>query len=168
MSGSATTTPPGPTRHSDDATPAERFSVDPETPGQRVGFGGSRGADPGRWSRRRAPRLETATTGSPAKSAANGIVCVSWQQVSVGKHRAGERCDVLVTDQLMQFWIGAELLKTVTRTSSGEVRKKHAQGSSGPGLTCDSECQGSTEVDPSRINRRRTAPLERCMPSAEA
>jgi len=58
----------------------------------------------------------------------NGIVCVSWQQVSIGKHRAGQRCDVLVTDQLLQFWIGDELLKTVTRTSTGEVRKKHAQG----------------------------------------
>jgi hypothetical protein len=58
----------------------------------------------------------------------NGIVCVSWQQVSVGKHRAGQRCDVLITDQLLQFWIGEELMKTVTRTSTGEVRKKHAQG----------------------------------------
>ncbi|SER33511.1 hypothetical protein SAMN05421756_11376, partial [Microlunatus flavus] len=59
----------------------------------------------------------------------NGVVCVAWQQVSVGKHRAGSRCDVLVTDQVLQFWIGSELLKTVTRTSSGEVRKKHAAGS---------------------------------------
>jgi transposase InsO family protein len=24
----------------------------------------------------------------------NGVVCVSWQQVSVGKHHAGQRCDV--------------------------------------------------------------------------
>lgn len=59
----------------------------------------------------------------------NGVVCVAWQQVSVGKHRAGSRCDVLVTEQVLQFWIGAELLKTVTRTSTGEVRKKHAAGS---------------------------------------
>ena len=58
----------------------------------------------------------------------NGIVCVAWQQVSVGKHRAGSRCDVWVTDQVLQFWIGAELVKTVTRTSTGEVRKKHAAG----------------------------------------
>jgi transposase InsO family protein len=58
----------------------------------------------------------------------NGIVCVAWQQVSVGKHRAGSRCDVLVTDEVLQFWIGPELLKTVTRTSTGEVRKKHAAG----------------------------------------
>jgi transposase InsO family protein len=57
---------------------------------------------------------------------ANGVVCVSWQQVSVGKHRAGARCDVQVTDQLLQFWIGNELCKTVARTSRGEVRKKRA------------------------------------------
>jgi transposase InsO family protein len=57
----------------------------------------------------------------------NGIVCVSWQQVSVGKHHAGARCDVHVTKDLLQFWVGAELLKTITRTSTGEVRKKNAQ-----------------------------------------
>ena len=56
----------------------------------------------------------------------NGIVCVSWQQVSVGKHRAGQRCDVHVGRDLLQFWVGADLLKTVTRASSGEVRKKNA------------------------------------------
>jgi transposase InsO family protein len=61
---------------------------------------------------------------------ANGVVCVAWQQVSVGKHRAGARCDVLVTDQLLQFWVGDQLLKTVPRTSSGEVRKKNASGTS--------------------------------------
>ena len=56
------------------------------------------------------------------------MVCVDWQQVSVGKHRVGSRCDVLVTDQLLQFWIGDELLKTVERTGTGEVRKKNAAG----------------------------------------
>ena len=56
----------------------------------------------------------------------NGVVCVSWQQVSVGKHHAGQRCDVHVGRDLLQFWVGAELLKTVQRTSSGEVRKKNA------------------------------------------
>jgi hypothetical protein len=35
---------------------------------------------------------------------------------------------VLVSDQLLQFWIGEVLLKTVTRTSTGELRKKHAHG----------------------------------------
>jgi transposase InsO family protein len=56
----------------------------------------------------------------------NGVVCVSWQQVSVGKHHAGQRCDVHVGRDLLQFWVGSELLKTVQRTSSGEVRKKNA------------------------------------------
>jgi hypothetical protein len=42
---------------------------------------------------------------------------------------------VLLTDQLLPIWIGDDLLKTVTRTSSGEVRKKHAQGARpGPNL----------------------------------
>lgn len=58
--------------------------------------------------------------------ASNGVVCVAWQQVSVGKHHAGARCDVHVTDQLLQFWIGNDLAKTVARTSRGEVRKKRA------------------------------------------
>jgi len=54
----------------------------------------------------------------------NGVVCVSWQQVSVGKHHAGQRCDVHVSPGLLQFWVGADLLKTIIRTSTGEVRKK--------------------------------------------
>jgi transposase InsO family protein len=57
-----------------------------------------------------------------------GVVCVSWQQVSVGVHRAGERCDVLVGDDTLQFWIGNELLRTVKRTSTGPVRNKQPLG----------------------------------------
>ena len=59
----------------------------------------------------------------------NGVVSVGYQQVSVGKHYAGSACDVLVTDGVLQFWVGNELLKTVARTGKGgEVRKKHADG----------------------------------------
>jgi transposase InsO family protein len=60
--------------------------------------------------------------------ASNGIVSVGYQQVSVGKHYGGSACDVLVTDGLLQFWVGNELLKTVARTSKGAVRKMHADG----------------------------------------
>jgi hypothetical protein len=60
--------------------------------------------------------------------ARNGIVCVGYQHVSVGKHYGGSACDVLVTDGLLQFWVGSELLKTVARTSAGEIRNKHAEG----------------------------------------
>jgi len=62
------------------------------------------------------------------KVGSNGVVSVGWQQISVGKHRAGSRCDVLVGPQLLQLWIGNELLKTVARTSTGDIRKKHAAG----------------------------------------
>ena len=63
------------------------------------------------------------------KVAANGVVCVGYQQVSVGKHLAGSGCDVLVTPSLLQFWVGDQLLKTVARTSIGDIRKKPAAGS---------------------------------------
>jgi transposase InsO family protein len=63
--------------------------------------------------------------------ARNGIVSVDYQQVCVGKHFGGSPCDVLVTDGLLQFWVGNELLKTVARTGSGEIRKKHAEGTMG-------------------------------------
>jgi len=62
------------------------------------------------------------------KVATNGIVSGGYQQVSVGKHYGGSACDVLVTDGLLQFWVGNELLKTVARISSGQVRKLHADG----------------------------------------
>jgi transposase InsO family protein len=62
------------------------------------------------------------------KVASNGIVSVGYQQVSVGKHFGGSACDVLVTEGLLQFWVGSELLKTVVRTSKGDVRKLHADG----------------------------------------
>lgn len=57
-----------------------------------------------------------------------GVVCVSWQQVSVGRHRAGERCDIHVGDEVLQFWIGNELLRTVARQSTGPVRNKRPLG----------------------------------------
>jgi len=60
--------------------------------------------------------------------ASNGVVSVDYQQVSVGRNYAGGSCDVLVTDGLLQFWVGSELLKTVARTGTGVVRKLHANG----------------------------------------
>src|SRR3981081_3776163 len=60
--------------------------------------------------------------------ASNGIVSAGYQQVSVGKQFGGTACDVMVTDGLLQFWVGNQLLKTVVRTSKGDVRKLHANG----------------------------------------
>jgi hypothetical protein len=56
----------------------------------------------------------------------NGVVCVSWQQVSLGRHYAGSRCDVHVDGALLRFYIGDALVKTAARTSIGEVRNKRA------------------------------------------
>jgi transposase InsO family protein len=58
--------------------------------------------------------------------ASNGVICVAWQQLSVGKHRAGEIVDVHVRDRLLEIWSGNELLKTIVRTTDQEVRKKRA------------------------------------------
>ena len=54
------------------------------------------------------------------------MVCVGWQQVSVGKHRHGEIVDVHVNDQILEFWSGEDLLRTAVRESKGAIRKKRA------------------------------------------
>lgn len=56
-----------------------------------------------------------------------GTISVSNQVFSVGKHRGGHRVDVHVRGKLLEVWDGAELVKTVLRTSTGEVRKKKAE-----------------------------------------
>jgi hypothetical protein len=55
------------------------------------------------------------------------VISLSWQQFSVGKHHGGEQVDVHVTDRLLEVWSGNELIKTLVRTSGGEVRKKRAE-----------------------------------------
>ncbi|WP_224182426.1 integrase core domain-containing protein, partial [Mycobacterium avium] len=62
----------------------------------------------------------------------NGIVCVSWQQVCIGRHYAGARCDVHVDGDLLRFWVGDNLVKTAARTSRGEVRNKQALRTNAP------------------------------------
>lgn len=56
----------------------------------------------------------------------NGVVSVAWQQVCVGAHYAGARCDVHVDGELLRFFIGDDLVKTAARTGRGEVRNKRA------------------------------------------
>jgi transposase InsO family protein len=59
--------------------------------------------------------------------AANGIISVTSQPFSVGKHHAGDLVDVHVGDRLLEVWSGSELIRTIVRTSAKEVRKKRAQ-----------------------------------------
>ena len=98
-----------------DATPESRFHAGDDQPQHRLTPRPERNGE--QWVCRRV--------------ASNGLVSVGYQQVSVGKHFGGSACDVLVTDGLLQFWVGNELLKTVVRTSKGNVRKLHADGTAG-------------------------------------
>jgi hypothetical protein len=104
----------------DMATPAQRFTpaaAAPPPPATAQSVGADRTGD--NWVSRRV--------------CSNGIVCVSWQQVCIGRHYAGQRCDVHVDGDLLRFWIGDELLKTAARTSAGAVRNKRALRTSAPG-----------------------------------
>jgi transposase InsO family protein len=100
------------------ATPAQRFAGSPSTTPiaalAPLGHDERSGSD---WVSRRV------TT--------NGVVCVSWQQVSLGLHYAGSRCDVHVDGDLLRFYIGDDLVKTAARNSTGEVRNKRAFRTSG-------------------------------------
>ena len=57
----------------------------------------------------------------------NGVISVSNQAFSVGKHRYGSIVDVRVRHELLEVWDGMELVKTVLRTSKGVIRKKRAE-----------------------------------------
>jgi transposase InsO family protein len=59
--------------------------------------------------------------------ASNGVIAVSGQVLSAGKHRAGHVVDVKVTESTIEVWDGNEFLKAVLRTTKGVVRKKRAQ-----------------------------------------
>ncbi|MFP5372990.1 MAG: IS481 family transposase, partial [Actinomycetes bacterium] len=59
--------------------------------------------------------------------ASTGTISVAWQQFSVGKHHSGEIVDVHVADRLLEVWAGNDLIKTIVRTTTKEVRKKRAE-----------------------------------------
>lgn len=95
-------------------TPAERFATRATDPGSALDLSA----------------LDQRRTGDDWIShrvASNGVISVSWQQFSVGKHHSGEQVDVHVTDRLLEVWSGNELIKTLVRTSGGESRKKRAE-----------------------------------------
>jgi transposase InsO family protein len=57
----------------------------------------------------------------------NGVVTISGQAFSVGKHRCGRVIDVKVSERTLEVWDGNELVKAVQRLTTGEVRKKKAE-----------------------------------------
>jgi hypothetical protein len=60
------------------------------------------------------------------RAGSNGVVSVNWQQVCLGAAAAGRNIDVHVGAEVMQFYDGAELLKTAVRQRTGPVRKRRA------------------------------------------
>ena len=97
-------------------TPAARFmnpAPAPVTPLRTTGTGrpGEDRTD-GYWVARRATTV--------------GVVCVNWQQVCLGVAAAGHPIDVWVTEQVLQFYDGDQLLRTEQRKTPGEVRVKRA------------------------------------------
>jgi transposase InsO family protein len=60
------------------------------------------------------------------RASAVGVVCVNWQQVCLGIAAARQNIDVWVTNDVMQFFDGDQLLRTEQRTNPGEIRKKRA------------------------------------------
>jgi transposase InsO family protein len=95
-------------------TPAERFATRSPDPGPALDLSALTDRRTGEdWISRRV--------------ATNGVISVAWQQFSVGKHHSGEVVDVHVTDRLLEVWAGNDLIKTLIRTSGGEIRKKRAE-----------------------------------------
>ena len=103
----------------DMATPADRFQ-------QPDAGAGHAAADHAPAPRRPDPDRGDGTWVARRASAV-GVVCVNWQQVCLGVAAAGRNIDVWVTDQVLQFYDGDQLLRTEKRTSTGEVRVKRAQ-----------------------------------------
>jgi hypothetical protein len=104
------------------STPAQRFlraesaEVAPLRPVAGPGRPGVQRTD-GTWVARRASAV--------------GVVCVNWQQICLGVAAVGRNIDVWVTDHVLQFYDGDQLLRTEKRTTSGEVRVKRAQAPGG-------------------------------------
>jgi hypothetical protein len=61
------------------------------------------------------------------KVARNGVISVSHQVFSVGAALAGKLVTVHIDDDLLHVWCGGARVRTVLRTSRGEVRKKNAR-----------------------------------------
>ncbi len=71
---------------------------------------------------------ESTSTGSwvARRIGGNGVISIAWQQICVGRHKAGLDVDVLVTDSMIHIYYKEELLKGALRSNSKEVRKKRA------------------------------------------
>jgi transposase InsO family protein len=91
-------------------TPAERFAQRVEAPVVDL----------------EEPRDDPSSTVT-RKVARNGVISVSHQVFSVGAALAGKQVTVHIDDDLLHVWCEGARIRTVLRTSRGEVRKKRAR-----------------------------------------
>lgn len=70
---------------------------------------------------------DAAETTVTRKVARNGVISVSHQVFSVGAALAGKLVTVHIEDDLLHVWCEGARIRTVLRTSRGEVRKKRAR-----------------------------------------
>ena len=101
----------------DMATPADRFLKPDAAPVTRIRTPANAG---------RPAEDRTDGTWVTRRASAVGVVCVSWQQVCLGVAAAGRPIDVWVTESVLQFYDGDQLLRTQKRESTGEVRVKRS------------------------------------------
>jgi hypothetical protein len=96
----------------------------------------------------------------------NGVVCVGWEQVSVGKNYSGSACNVLVTDHVLQFGWATSCSRRWPAPAQARFARSAPAGRRG-GRNSTWECQVSTGTDSSSINRSPTsAPSLPCDHSA--
>jgi beta-lactamase regulating signal transducer with metallopeptidase domain len=74
------------------------------------------------------PATITATTVT-RKVARNGVISVSHHVFSVGAALAHKVVTVEIEDELLHVWLDGTRIRTVLRTSKGEVRKRRARAS---------------------------------------
>jgi transposase InsO family protein len=91
-------------------TPAERFALRVDMPAVDLAE----------------PKDDPANT-VERKVARNGVISVSHQVLSVGAALAGKLVTVHIEDDLLHVWCQGARVRTVLRTSRGEVRKKRAR-----------------------------------------
>jgi hypothetical protein len=64
---------------------------------------------------RRIPRPASVTAavriGSAGESAPTASCAMSWQQVCIGRHYGGQRCEVHGDGEVLRFWVGDQLVK---------------------------------------------------------
>jgi transposase InsO family protein len=102
-------------------------SLKMDTPAQRFGAGREHGAPSLPLDRSMVDQDRSGGSWVSRVVATNGVITVSNQVFSIGRHRAGDIVDVHVRETTLEVWCGNELLKTVARRSKGEVRKKRAE-----------------------------------------